>query len=140
MTTYPHTGMNSWGCLFFNYYDFRVLSFFFKLILTQRPGYLFADLIGARSVRTSNFIFPSVSPGSSVLVRAIRLWNQLPLAIKNIRSVAAFERAVMERMRTNLTLFRFFNYCYLIVPSVDLLQFYFVEGKNKMTPPELSVI
>jgi hypothetical protein len=91
------------GVPLFDYYDFRVLSFFFKLILSQRPGYLFADLIGARSVRTSNFIFPSVSPGSSVLVRGIRLWNQLPLAIKNIRSVAAFERAVMERMRTNLT-------------------------------------
>jgi hypothetical protein len=71
--------------------------------LTQRPDYLFADLIGARSVRTSNFIFPSVSPGASVLVRGIRSWNRLPLAIKNFRSVAAFERAVMERMRTNFT-------------------------------------
>jgi hypothetical protein len=50
----------------FDYYDFRVLSFFFKLILTQRPGYLFADLIGARSVRTFNFIFPSVSRGFGV--------------------------------------------------------------------------
>jgi hypothetical protein len=73
------------GVPLFDYYDFRVLSFFFKLILTQRPGYLFADLIGARSVRTSNFIFPSVSPRASVLGRGIRLWNQLPLAIKNIR-------------------------------------------------------
>jgi hypothetical protein len=87
----------------FNYYSFRVLSFFFKLILTQRPGYLFPDLIGACSDRTSNFIFPSVSPEASVLVRGILLWNQLPLAIKNDRSVAAFERDVMERMRTNLT-------------------------------------
>jgi hypothetical protein len=88
----------------FDYFDFRDLSFFFfKLILTQRSGYIFADLIGARSVRTSNFIFSSVSPGASVLLRGIRLWNQLPLAIKNLRSVAAFERAVMERMRTNLT-------------------------------------
>jgi hypothetical protein len=84
----------------FDYY-FRVLSFFFKLILTQRPSYLFDDLISALSVITSNFIFPSrsVNPGASVLVREICLWNQLPLAIKNIRSV----RAVMERMRTNLT-------------------------------------
>jgi hypothetical protein len=91
------------GVPLFDYYDFRVLSFFFKLILTQRPGYLFADLISARSVRTSNFIFPSVSPGASVLVRGVCLWNQLPLAINNIRSVAAFGRAVMERIRTNLT-------------------------------------
>jgi hypothetical protein len=76
----------------FDYYDFRVLSFFFKLILTQRPGYLFSDLIGARCVTTSNFIFPSVSPGASVLVRGIRLWNQLPFAIKNIRSIQTLNR------------------------------------------------
>jgi hypothetical protein len=69
------------GAPLFDYYDFRVLSFFFKWILTQRPGYLFADLIGARFVRTSNFIFPSVSQGASVL---------------NARSDAAFERAVIE--------------------------------------------
>jgi hypothetical protein len=60
------------GVPLLDYYDFRVLSFFFKLIPTQRPGYFFAELIGARSVRTSNFIFPSVSPGASMLVRGIR--------------------------------------------------------------------
>jgi hypothetical protein len=68
MTTYPHAGVNSWVFLF-------LIIMIFKLILTQRPGYLFADLIGARSVRTSNFIFPSVTPGASVLVRGICLWN-----------------------------------------------------------------
>jgi hypothetical protein len=88
------------GVPLFDYFDFRVLSFFFKLILTQRPGCLFADLIGVRSVGTSSFIFLSVSPGASVFARGICLWNQLPLAIKNVRSVAAFERSVM---RTNLT-------------------------------------
>jgi hypothetical protein len=46
------------GVPLFDYYDFRVLTFLFKLILLQRSGYLFADLISARSVRTSNFIFP----------------------------------------------------------------------------------
>jgi hypothetical protein len=60
------------GVPLFDSNDFRVISFFFNLILTRRPGYLYADLIGARFVRTSNFIFPSVSPGASVLVRAIR--------------------------------------------------------------------
>jgi hypothetical protein len=80
----------------FDYYVFSVHSFFFKLILTQRPGYFFADLIGARSFRNSKFIFPSVNPGASVLVRAIRLWNQFPMAIiKNVRSVAAFERQLI---------------------------------------------
>jgi hypothetical protein len=88
MTTYPHAGMNSWV---------------FKLNLMQRPGYLFADFIGARSFRTSYFIFPSVSPRASVLVRGICLRNQFSLAIKNVCLIAAFERAVMERMGTNLT-------------------------------------
>jgi hypothetical protein len=54
------------------YYDFCVLLFFFQLILAQRPGYLFADLIGARSDRTSNFIFPSISSEATLLVREIR--------------------------------------------------------------------
>jgi hypothetical protein len=49
------------GVPLFDYYDLRVFSFFFKLILTQRPGYFFADLIGVRSLRTSNFL--SVSKG-----------------------------------------------------------------------------
>jgi hypothetical protein len=80
MTTYPRRN---------ELLGVRVLSFLFKLILTQRPDYLFVDLISARSVRTSNFIFPSVSPGASVLVKGIRLWNQFLLAIKNVRSVAA---------------------------------------------------
>jgi hypothetical protein len=93
------------GVPLFDYYDFRILSFFFKFILTQQPGDFFAELIGARSVRASKFMFPSVSPGASVLVRGIgiRLWNQFSLAIKNFHSVAAFERAVMDRMRPNLT-------------------------------------
>jgi hypothetical protein len=128
-----HTQEWTLCCAPFDYYDFRVLSFFFKLILTQRPGYLFADLIGVRSVRTSNFIFPSVSAGASVLVSGIRLWNKLPLATKNVRSVAAFERAVVGRKITNLTWFRFFNYCYLIIPRVNLLQFSVVKGKDKKT-------
>jgi hypothetical protein len=53
------------GVPVFDYHDFCVLSFFFNLILTQRSGYLFVDLIGACSVRTSNFIFPSASPEAS---------------------------------------------------------------------------
>jgi hypothetical protein len=48
--------------------------------------------------------------------------------------VAAFEKAVMERM---IDSFRFFNYCYLIVRRVNLLQFSFVKGKNKITDLDL---
>jgi hypothetical protein len=92
------------------------------LILTRRPTDLFGEIHGVRSVRISNFIFPSVCPGALVLVRGIRLWNQLLLSINDSRSVAAFERAVFGHLRTNLTCFIFFDYCYLIVPRVNLLQ------------------
>jgi hypothetical protein len=91
------------GVHLFDYYDFRVISFFLTLILTQGLGNLFADLIGTRSFRTFNFISPSVCQGASVLARGIHLWSQLPLNNKNVRSAEAFERAVMEHMRTNLT-------------------------------------
>jgi hypothetical protein len=69
-----------------------VFNLILTSILTQPPGYLFADFLGARAIRTSNFIFPSVCLGALVLVREIRL-NPLPLANKNFRSVAAFEGA-----------------------------------------------
>jgi hypothetical protein len=49
----------------FTFYDFLYYHFF-KLILTRRPTYLFIDVRGARSVRTSNFIFQSVCPSASV--------------------------------------------------------------------------
>jgi hypothetical protein len=38
------------------FYESRVLSIFFKLILTRRLTFLFVDVRNARSVRTSNFI------------------------------------------------------------------------------------
>jgi hypothetical protein len=114
----------------FDYYDFRVLSFFFKLILTQRPGYLFADLIGARSARISNFIFPSVSPRASVLVRGIRLWNQLPLAIKNVRSVAAFlvlrrrfKEDVLHTFVANSLIFELNKFDFLLIQYIIGLSF-----------------
>jgi hypothetical protein len=47
---------------------------------------------------------PDTKAGQIEALKGICLWNQLPLAIKNFRSVAVFiGRAVMERMRTNLT-------------------------------------
>jgi hypothetical protein len=98
VTSYLHAG-ELLGVPLFDCYDFRVLSFFFKLILTQRPGYLFADIFGLLSL-----FFISLF-GSFVLVRGIHLWNQLPFAIKNVRSVTAFERAVLLFFHLSFTLF-----------------------------------
>jgi hypothetical protein len=79
---------------------FRVFSFFFRLIRSERPRYLYSDSCRARSSRTVNFIFPNVGPRGSGLVRGIRLWNGLPLVIKESRSVAIFEGAVLARLKT----------------------------------------
>ena len=82
------------------FFDYRVHLFFFRLIRSGCPGYLFSDVVGARSTRTANFIFPGTYHVDSVLARGIRLWNDLPLIIKESRSVAAFGGAVYARLKT----------------------------------------
>jgi hypothetical protein len=76
--------------LLFDYYDLRVLSLFVKLILTQRPGYLFADFLGVRSVRTSNRTSSMtecpcnsetfISPSSVISVSSFCISVNLPLS------------------------------------------------------------
>jgi hypothetical protein len=67
---------------------------------SEGPRYLYSDLCRARSSRTANFIFPNVCPRGSVLVSSIRLWNGVPLVIKESRSVAIFQGAVLARLKT----------------------------------------
>jgi Reverse transcriptase (RNA-dependent DNA polymerase) len=80
------------------YFDYRVLLFFFRLIRSGCPNYLFSSLVRARSSRTLNFVFPGVYHGGSVLARGIRLWNGLSFDIKESRSVVAFGGAVFARL------------------------------------------
>jgi hypothetical protein len=49
------------GMLLFVYFDFRVMSFFFRLIRSEGTRYLYSDLC------------PNVCPRGLVLVRGIRL-------------------------------------------------------------------
>lgn len=82
------------------YFDYRVVSFFFRLILSKCPVYLFANLrrLGAR---TGNYDFPEPYHVGSVLARGIRLYNQLLPVYKNSCSVAAFERRVFALYERN---------------------------------------
>jgi Reverse transcriptase (RNA-dependent DNA polymerase) len=82
------------------YFDYRVVSFFFRVILSKCPVYLFSDLrrLGAR---TGNYDFPVPYHVGSVLARAIRLYNHLSPDIKNSCSVAAFERRVFALYEQN---------------------------------------
>lgn len=88
------------GMPFRKFFDYRLSLFFFRLVKSQSPGYLFADLNLLSSARTGNFDFPSGYHAGSVLARGIRLYNNFPLNIKNSRSVAVFERAILPRFRT----------------------------------------
>jgi chemotaxis signal transduction protein len=87
------------GMPLFTFYESRVLFIFFKLILTRRPTLIFVDVRNARSVRTSNYIFPSICPGALVVVRGIRLWNQLTLPIKDFFKEFNFEESNENRIK-----------------------------------------
>jgi hypothetical protein len=102
--TCPCIGMSSWACLFLSILIFAY-CIFFRLVRSERPRYLYSDLCNQElSSRTANFIFPNVCQVGLLLVRArvrdSRLWNGLPLVIKESRSVAIFEKAVPARLAT----------------------------------------
>lgn len=82
------------------FFDYRVVSFFFRLILSKCPVYLFSNL-RRLGERTGNYDFPEPYHDGSVLARGIRLYNQLKPDIKNSCSVAAFERRVFAQYKKN---------------------------------------
>jgi hypothetical protein len=84
------------------YFEYRVVSFFFRLVKSERPVYLFASLRRLGS-RTGNFDFPEPYHVGSVLARGDRLYNRLPRTIKNSCSVAAFGRGVFALYDQNVS-------------------------------------
>jgi len=76
----------------------RLHVFFFKLIKSGCPSYLFSDLVRG-SPRTLNYIMPVGGFRRAVLVSGMRLWNALPFHIKESQSVATFVRAVSDLLR-----------------------------------------
>jgi hypothetical protein len=97
--TCPCIGMSSWAWLFLSIL-ISAYCLFFRLIRSERPRYLYSEFSKAHSSRTANFIVPNVCPRGSVLVRGFRLWNGLPLVIKESRSVAISEGALLARLKT----------------------------------------
>jgi hypothetical protein len=88
------------GVPFFDYYEFRALSFFFKLILTQRLVISLLTLLVRTLLELLTLFFHQA-------VRGLRCWLGEFVCEINcrwlLRMSIRFERAVMERMRTILT-------------------------------------
>ena len=83
---------------FKSFLQLRLHLFFFKLIKSGSPSYLFSELVRGSS-RTMNYIMPAGGFRKSVLVSGIRVWNALPIDIKEARSEAAFKRTVSDLLR-----------------------------------------
>jgi Reverse transcriptase (RNA-dependent DNA polymerase) len=88
------------GLPFKSFLQLRLNIFFFKLIKTGCPSYLFSNLTRG-SGRTLNFVMPGGGHRRAVLVSGIRSWNLLPYSIKESRSVAAFAGAATNLIRDN---------------------------------------
>jgi hypothetical protein len=96
------------------------LSFFLRLIRSERPRYLYSDLCRARS-KNGQFSF-SVCPRGSVLVRGIRLWN----VIKLLRSLAQWRSLKGRCLRDSgqFDLFYFFFFSSIFFLSLVLSLFF----------------
>lgn len=81
------------GCSFYNFLKLRSLITLFRIINTFKPHYLFEKIQPFRSIRERNFVLPRYSTshyGSTLFVRGIVYWNQLPAEIKSTRSLLEF--------------------------------------------------
>jgi Reverse transcriptase (RNA-dependent DNA polymerase) len=86
------------GLPFKSFLLLRLNTFFFKLIKSGCPSYLFSDLIRG-SARTLNYVMPGGGHRKAVLASGVRSWNLLPSSIKESRSVSAFAGAVSNLLR-----------------------------------------
>jgi len=73
--------------------DLKTLIYFQKIVCTREPSYLFQKLLPAQSQGAQSFIIPrykTLCLRRQIFINAIRLWNNLPHALKTIRSAPRF--------------------------------------------------
>lgn len=73
------------GCTFRKFIDFRLLFFFYKIILSSIPPNLRNIFNFSRSTRNIQVIIPRISTSlfeRSFLIRVARLWNSLPSSLR----------------------------------------------------------
>ena len=82
------------GCTLFDYYNVRLASLVFKILLYGQPLYLYRNFQYAQSTRTKTLLIPthsSVIIANSFFVRSIRLWNSLPRVAKYANTIRKFK-------------------------------------------------
>ena len=87
------------GCTLEQYYKLRTCCFIFCLIQSQKPSYLYKQLIFSKSLRTKCLIIPRHNlshTSSSFLVKSIIIWNSLPLFIRDTSSATCFKNICMK--------------------------------------------
>lgn len=88
------------GVSFSTFVKQRVVSFLYKCICLNLPGFQRDRLVFSRSTRNTQIIFPHFSTSlyeRSFIVRSARIWNQLPAELRQF----SFSRGVFRRMFEN---------------------------------------
>lgn len=87
------------NCTVSKYTNYRNCIFLHKVIHTKTPLYLYERISLCHSSRTGNILTPSfkyLNSSRLFFVNSIRLWNSLPISIKQIREIANFKTEVFK--------------------------------------------
>lgn len=91
------------GCSFQRYVAYKLLSLFYKIVLTQTPIFLAKKFIFSKSVRNKQLIIEKISSSfyeHSFLVRLARVWNILPRDYRKFSlSSNAFNKAILNHFK-----------------------------------------
>ena len=98
-----HLSHNILGFSIKNFLNFRNILFIHKLINSKTPAYLYSKLKLCQSNRTNNLVLPKCkfqSTSRMFFVNAIKLWNSLPIHLKNELNYVRFKCSITELLNT----------------------------------------
>lgn len=87
------------GCSFSNFPIVRSVLLLHNIIKNQSPSYLYEKMIPLRSSRGRNFHITRARTShyaSSLLVRGVSVWNNLPFHIQIINSSLGFKKTCLQ--------------------------------------------
>ena len=98
-----HLSQNILGFSIINFLHIRNLLFMHKLVYSKTPHYLFCKLHFFHSNRVNNLILPNCklkSTSRMFFISAIKLWNSLPMYLKNESNYFKFKFSISEMFRS----------------------------------------